>query len=104
MTKEQKEKGLKERLRAEYQTCIRTLKEKLPPDLMDQAAEIAAATLVYQQLHENRWSREFSDYLLRFRDPLEMIRDLYPQEQKGTFAEEFGQLPGKEKSQEVVMC
>ena len=66
MTEEQKEKRLKERLRANYEAYIRTLQAELPPDLIDQAAEIAAAKLVYQELQENGCPREFVDYLLRF--------------------------------------
>ena len=104
MREEQKGKRLKERLRAEYQTCIRTLMAKLPPDLMEQAAEIAAATLVYQQLHENGWSGEFLDYLLQFENPLEMVKDMYQQEQEGIHREGSCQLPGEEKAQEVRVC
>lgn len=104
MREEQKEKKLKERLRAEYQTCLRILQAKLPPALTDQAAEIAAATLVYQQLHENGWSREFLAYLLQFKNPLEMVKDIYLQEQEGIHAEGFCQLPGEEKAQEVRVC
>ena len=65
MTEEQKEKRLKERLRSNYEAYIRTLQAELPPDLIDQAAEIAAAKLVYQELQENGCPREFVDYLLR---------------------------------------
>ena len=81
MTEEQKEKRLKERLRANYEAYIRTLQAELPPDLIDQAAEIAAAKLVYQELQENGCPREFVDYLLRFENPLEMVRDMYLREQ-----------------------
>lgn len=88
MTKEQKEKRLKERLRAEYQTCLRILQEKLPPDLTDQAAEIAVEVLVYQELKKGR-SREFVDYLLRFGTPSEMIRDLCPDGQDHSRREDF---------------
>lgn len=104
MTEGQKGKRLKERLRAEYQTCIRTLMAKLPPDLMEQAAGIAAAALVYQQLHENGWSGEFLDYLLPFENPLEMVKDMYLQEQEGIPREGFCQLSGEEQAQEVKGC
>ena len=54
MREEQKEKKLKERLRAEYQTCLRILQAKLPPALTDQAAELAVEVLGYQALKKGR--------------------------------------------------
>ena len=89
MKEEQKGKTLKEHLRAEYHTCFQTLKTKLPPSLASQTAEIAAATLVYQQLHEGGWSREFWDYMRRFENPLEMVQDLCLQEQDGSHTEGY---------------
>ena len=117
MTKEQKEKRLKERLRAEYQTRLRILQEKLPPDLTDQVAEIAMEAVVYQELKKGR-SREFVDYLLRFENPLELVRDIYLREQdiphgkelydalcdleyQGTRTEGQGY---QDREQEVAMC
>ena len=81
MTEEQKEKKLKERLKSNYEAYIRTIQAELPPDLIDQAAEIAAAKLVYQELQENGCPREFVDYLLRVENSLEMVRDMYLREQ-----------------------
>ncbi len=105
MKEEQKGKTLKEHLRAEYHTCFQTLKTKLPPSLASQTAEIAAATLVYQQLHEGGWSREFLDYMRRFRDPLEMVKDVYMQEQDSPHTGEFCQLFGQRAKREgVMMC
>ena len=110
MTEEQKEKSFKEHLKAEYHDCFQVLKGKLPPVLAAQTAEIAAATLVYQQLRENGWSREFLDYLLRFHDPLEMAKDLYLEEPASPYTEEsfqlFGDMPDSQKRrrQEVMVC
>ncbi len=118
MTEEQKEKKLKERLKSNYEAYIRTLQAELPPDLIDQAAEIAAAKLVYQELQENGCPREFVDYLLRFENPLEMVRDMYLREQDLPHGEEFYHLlcdleyqgtrtegqEYQEREQEVAMC
>lgn len=118
MTEEQKEKRLKERLRANYEAYIWTLQAELPPDLIDQAAEIAAAKLVYQELQENGCPREFVDYLLRFENPLEMVRDMYLREQAIPHGKEFYDVlcdladqgtrtEGQEcqdREQEVAMC
>ena len=98
MTEEQKEKRLKERLRANYEAYIRTLQAELPP--------------------ENGCPREFVDYLLRFENPLEMVRDMYLREQDiphgkelydvlcdlayqgtGTEGQEY-----QDREQEVAMC
>lgn len=110
MTEEQKEKKLRERLKAEYHACFQALKAKLPSDLTGQTAEIAAATLVYQQMQEDGWSREFLDHLLRFRNPLEMVKDLYLEEHGSPHTEEFCHLfrdmleKGSLAGQEVMMC
>lgn len=118
MTEEQKEKKLKERLKSNYEAYIRTLQAELPPDLIDQAAEIAAAKLVYQELQENGCPREFVDYLLRFENPLEMVRDMYLREQDLPHGEELYHLLWdladqgirtegqgyQEREQEVAMC
>lgn len=110
MTEGQKEKSFKEHLKAEYHDCFQALKAKLPPDLAAQTAEIAAATLVYRQLRENGWSREFLDYLLRFHDPLEMVKDLYLEEKDSPYTEEccqlFGDMPDTQerRGQEVMVC
>ena len=105
-------------MRANYEAYIRTLQAELPPDLIDQAAEIAAAKLVYQELQENGCPREFVDYLLRFENPLEMVRDMYLREQdiphgkelydalcdleyQGTRTEGQGY---QDREQEVAMC
>lgn len=118
MTEEQKEKRLKERLRANYEAYIRTPQAELSPDIIDQAAEIAAAKLVYQELQENGCPREFVDYLLRFENPLEMVRDMYLREQDIPHGKELydalcdleyqgTRTEGQEyqdREQEVVMC
>ena len=118
MTEEQKEKRLKERLKSNYEAYIRTLQAELPPDLIDQAAEIAAAKLVYQELQENGCPREFVDYLLRFENPLEMVRDMYLREQDIPHGKELydalcdleyqgTRTEGQEyqdREQEVAMC
>ena len=118
MTGEQKEKRLKERLKSNYEAYIRTLQAELPPDLIDQAAEIAAAKLVYQELQENGCPREFVDYLLRFENPLEMVRDMYLREQDLPHGKELydalcdleyqgTRTEGQEyqdREQEVAMC
>ena len=110
MTEEQKEKSFKEHLKAEYHDCFQVLKGKLPPVLAAQTAEIAAATLVYRPLRENGWSREFLDYLLRFHDPLEMVKDLYLEEPDSPYTEESCRLlldmtyTQERRGQEVMVC
>lgn len=114
----QREKKWKERLKTDYEICMRTLQTKLPPDLIDQASEIAAAELAYQKLRENRCSKEFMDYLLQFKNPLEMVRDLYGQKQdpfhtEGSFhpfwhrtdkGPGIGEKECQDRGQEVTMC
>ena len=73
---------------------------------------------MYQELQENGCPREFVDYLLRFENPLEMVRDMYLREQDIPHGKELydalcdleyqgTRTEGQEyqdREQEVVMC
>ena len=50
MQGQDKERKLKERLKANYETYIRRLKAKPAPDLIEMASEIAAAKFIYEEL------------------------------------------------------
>lgn len=60
-------------------------------DVFDRADEIAAARFCYEQLTENpsSYPAEYLEYLLRFEDPLMVIRDQWILEQSIDLSEEF---------------
>lgn len=75
MQGQDKERKLKERLKANYETYIRQLKAKPAPDLIEMASEIAAAKFIYEELEAEGAFNEYADYLLQFENPLEVLMD-----------------------------
>lgn len=74
MDRKKLEKKLQERIEANYRTYIQQLQSKPASELIEQAAEIAAAKLVYGELMEG-CNPDYAEYLLRFENPLELVRD-----------------------------
>lgn len=75
MTEREKEQKLKERLKANYETYIQQLKTKPAPDLIEIASEIAAAKFIYEELSVEGAFGHYTDYLLQFENPLEVLKD-----------------------------
>lgn len=75
MDRKEIEKKLREKLEANYRTYIQQLQIKPAADLIEQAAEIAAAKLVLIELCDGGYNSEYQEYLLRFQNPLEVVRD-----------------------------
>lgn len=71
----EKERKLKERLKANYETYIQQLRQKPAEDLIEMATEIAAAKIIYEELSKGEGYGEYTDYLLQFEDPLEVLRE-----------------------------
>ncbi len=69
------ERKLKERLKASYGAYIRQLKQKPAEELIEMASEIAAAKFIYEEVMAEGAFGGYADYLLRFEDPLEVLRD-----------------------------
>jgi molecular chaperone GrpE (heat shock protein) len=82
MDRKEIEKKLREKLEANYRTYIQQLQTKPSADLIEQAAEIAAAKLVFEELCDGGYNLEQKEYLLRFQNPLEVVRDQWLKEQK----------------------
>lgn len=87
--KREKEEKLRERLKAGYETYIQQLKAKSPPDLIEMASEIAAAKFVYEELMVEGAFSEYTDYLLQFENPLEVLKDQWLSEQTYDHHEEL---------------
>lgn len=124
MQEQDKERKLKERLKANYEAYIQQLKQKPAPDLIEMASEIAAAKFIYEELSVEGAFSDYTDYLLQFENPLEVLKDGWMSEQNYDRHEELdhalwnmaekgigeGEYPMVEKPaapasrQGVVMC
>ena len=63
--------------------------QKPASELVELASEIAAAQFVYKELSEGSYSAEYMEYLLRFENPLEVVKDQWISEQTVDFSEEL---------------
>jgi hypothetical protein len=71
---------LTEKLEANYITFIREWLKLEPLQLIEKAEEIAATKLVYEELKKGGYDQEHLAYLLRFKNPLEVVRDKWSEE------------------------
>ncbi len=92
MTEKEIRKKLQSRLEANYQAYIRQLQSKPAPDLTPQATEIAAAKLVYDELHDCCYPAESLEYLLQFENPLEVVHDQWMEEHSTALDEEMSHV------------
>lgn len=74
MDKKKLEKKLKERVEANYRSYLMQIQNKPAAEIIGQATEIAAAKLVYEELMKG-CNEDYAEYLLRFENPLELVRD-----------------------------
>lgn len=86
---------IREALRQKMESCWLAYKAevlRLPSEeIFDHAEEINAARFCYEQLTEylSNYPEEYLEYLLRFEDPLMVIRDQWISEQSIDLSEEF---------------
>lgn len=74
MERKKLEKKLQERIAANYRSYLQQLRNRPADDLIEQAAEIAAVKLVYDELMEG-CNLDYTEYLLRFENPLQLVSD-----------------------------
>jgi hypothetical protein len=77
------------KLKRGYNAYIRELTHCTPHELIEGAEEIAATKLVYRQLKDGGYSSEYLEYFLRFKNPLEVIRDGWIVESNCAYDEEM---------------
>lgn len=82
------EKKLKERVEANYRSYLMQMQNKLATEIIGQAAEIAATKLVYDELMKG-CKEDYTDYLLRFENPLELVRDQWMIVQNESYSQEL---------------
>ncbi len=80
MEKKDIEKELSEKLEANYISFMKEWVKLEPLQLIEKAEEIAATKLVYEELKNGWYDQEHLAYLLRFKNPLEVVRDKWSEE------------------------
>jgi hypothetical protein len=80
MKRNETERELSEKLEANYISFMREWMRLEPIQLIEKAEEIAATKLVYEELKGGGYSTDHLEYLLRFKNPLEVVRDKWIEE------------------------
>jgi hypothetical protein len=88
MERKKLEKKLQERIEANYRSYLQQLQNRPASELIEQAAEIAAVKLVYDELMDG-CNPDYADYLLRFENPLQLVSDQWLAEQNGSHTDEM---------------
>jgi len=88
MERKKLEKKLQERIETNYRSYLQQLQNRPASELIEQAAEIAAVKLVYDELMGG-CNPDYADYLLRFENPLQLVSDQWMTEQNASHADEI---------------
>ena len=89
MTKNEIMEALREKLDRNNDEYQKELLRWSPLVLIGRAQEIAANSLVYNELYGGGCSADFMEFLLRFENPLEVVRDQWLKEQNVSYDEEM---------------
>jgi len=92
MTKQEITEALREKLDRNNDTYFKDLLQCSPSVLIGRAQEIAANSLVYNELYGGGYPEDYMEYLLRFENPLEVVRDQWLNEQNVAHNEEMGHV------------
>lgn len=82
MEKQEIRQKLQEKLDANYNAFVQEWRKLDAPTLIEKAEEIAATKLVYSELRDGGYNIDDLEYLLRFQNPLEVVRDQWLDEQR----------------------
>ncbi len=74
-----KHEQLSRRLDQNFNDFKRAMLKKSRQDIFDKVYEIAACQMVYRHMKLNRFDEQDLDYLLKFKNPLELVTDHYKQ-------------------------
>lgn len=91
MTTDDIRQALRQKLKDRWSEYSARMLLRPPSEIFERADEIAAARFCYDQLTENLTSYpvEYLEYLLRFEDPLSVVRDQWVSEQNVDYSDEF---------------
>jgi hypothetical protein len=68
--------------------------QKPASELVDMASEIAATKFVYDEISGGGYPSDYMEYLLRFDNPLEVLKDQWISEQTVDYSEELSHALG----------
>jgi len=92
MTKNEVLEALMEKLDKSNDVYYKELLKCSPSVLIVRAQEIAANSLVYNELYAGDYSIDHMEYLLRFDNPLEVVRDQWLNEQNVSHDQEMSHV------------
>ncbi len=89
MQREQIMEALREKLDRNWNDYLRKLDRLSKSALIGKSGEITAVRFVYNELYGSGYPEEYMEYLLRFENPLEVVRDQWTLEQSVDFSDEM---------------
>ena len=91
MTEDEVRTALRQKLKDRWSQYSAEMLQRPSTEIFERAAEIAAARFCYDELTENLTSypAEYLEYLLRFEDPLSVVRDQWASDQNVDCSDEF---------------
>lgn len=89
MEREQIMEALREKLDRNWNAYLSELDQLSKSVLIGKSDEITAARFVYNELYGGQYPEDYMEYLLRFQNPLEVVRDQWISEQTVDFSDEM---------------
>ena len=89
MTRESIQRALNIKLDTAFEQYRKDMLIRDPGVIFEHAAEIAITQQVYDELYGSTHATEYLAYLLRFANPLEVVRDQWQNEQNTDASQEF---------------
>lgn len=91
MTTDEVRTALLQKLKERWSQYSVEMLQRPSTEIFERADEIAVARFCYEQLTESSISYpvEYLEYLLRFKDPLSVVRDQWVSEQNVDYSDEF---------------
>lgn len=92
MEREQIIEEFKKKLDLSWNRYMRTIGGFPKKSLIEKSDEITAARFVYNELCGGGYPEDYMEYLLRFENPLEVVRDQWLSEQNISFSEKLNHI------------
>ncbi len=89
MEREQIMEALCEKLERNWNDYLKELDQHSKSVLIGRSDEITTARFVYNELYGGGYPEDYMEYLLRFENPLEVVRDQWSSEQSVDFSDEM---------------